>query len=108
MSKFVEFYNKVRSDDSLRAEFAGVMKEQGVAVGAKFTDLDEKVLAALEPLALRAGIGFKLDEAIEYFSRKEDGVLSDFELEAVAGGAKYIPEVEYIYQDAEGSHSSNG
>jgi hypothetical protein len=108
VNKFSEFYDKVRADDMLRAEFSRVMKEHGIEAGIAFPNLDRGTLADLEPLALRAGISFKLDEAADYFSRKEEGTLSDFELEAVAGGAKYMPAVEYVYQDKDGRHSSNG
>jgi hypothetical protein len=109
MSKFVDFYNKINSDDALRAEFARVMKEQGVVEGTSFEDLDEKVLAALEPVASRAGVNFNLSEALAYFSKKEGGELSDFELEAVAGGAKRVPDkVEYTWVDSTGSYTGGG
>ncbi|MDR3280639.1 MAG: hypothetical protein LBT23_09000 [Synergistaceae bacterium] len=106
MSKFVDFYNKINLNDALRTEFTRVMKERGVPEGTSFEDLDEGTLAALEPVANRAGISFKLSEALAYFSKKEGGELSDFELEAVAGGAKCVPDkVEYTWVDSTGSYT---
>ena len=107
MSKFMEFYGRVCADDSLKAEFARIMKECGVPGSTSLGDLDERVLAALKPLALRAGFNFGTDEALAYFSKKEEDALSDFELEAVAGGSK-DPKVESFIHDPKGRFNTNG
>ena len=86
MSKFKQFYDKINSDTEIGAELKKVLNEQKIPDGTPFEDLNDEQLAALIPVAEKAGLKFTLGEVKEYFAKVGGGALSDDELESVAGG----------------------
>lgn len=86
MSKFVEFYQKIQSDEATKTAFIKVAEENGIKAGTSFADLTDAQINALIPVAKGAGFDFTLNELKDYFNEKKDGSLSDDELEMVAGG----------------------
>ena len=86
MNKFKQFYDKINGDAEIGAELKKVLNEHKLPEGTPFADLNDEQLAALIPVAEKAGLKFTLEEVKEYFAKIGGGALSDDELEAVAGG----------------------
>jgi predicted ribosomally synthesized peptide with nif11-like leader len=82
METMKELYEKVAGDSALQAKFTALMKD-AEKVGEEATK--EKLVA----FAKEAGFDVSYEEVYEYFktlSEKEEGELSDAELDSVAGG----------------------
>ena len=85
MEKMKELYGKVAKDNGLQAKFAEIING---AENAGEEATKEKLVA----FAKEAGYEVSFDEAQEFFkalSEKKEGILSDEELDAVAGGKMF-------------------
>jgi predicted ribosomally synthesized peptide with nif11-like leader len=81
MEKIKELYEKVAKDSALQAKFAEIMKESAEAA--------EATRQKLNAFAKEAGYDVTLEDMLAFFkdlAEKKEGVLSDMELDAVAGG----------------------
>jgi predicted ribosomally synthesized peptide with nif11-like leader len=82
MGKMKELYEKVAADSSLQSKFAEIMKD---AEKADKKETEKKLLA----FAMEAGYVLTIEEVADFFQKlegKEEGELSDSELDMVAGG----------------------
>ncbi|MDD3169012.1 MAG: Nif11 family protein [Eubacteriales bacterium] len=85
MDKMKQLYEKVAADSTLQAKFSQIMKEAEKA-GQKETE------AKLTAFAKEAGYAISLDEMRVYFqelAEQDKGLLSDAELDMVAGGKSF-------------------
>ncbi len=92
MEKMKELYAKVAGDPALQAKFAAIIKEAAEA--------GEATKEKLAVFAKDTGYEVTPEESREYFksladqAAQKDGVLSDAELDAVAGG-KQVGQKEF-------------
>jgi hypothetical protein len=96
MSKMQELYEKVSKDAALQNKFSAVMND-AEKTGA---DATKEKLAAL---AKDNGYDITIDEMKEYFkelAESKEGVLTDAELDMVAGGKVGYSEVKRLGHDA--------
>ncbi|MDR1705565.1 MAG: Nif11-like leader peptide family RiPP precursor [Clostridiales bacterium] len=100
MSKIADFYSKVVSDTALFEDYKKIVAEQKIPSDTKFEDLSDGNIEALLPLAKKAGFTFTVEEIRAGLPKKQEGELSDDELDAVAGGQK-TPEGVIIIKDIE-------